>query len=86
MSNLADTLLDAIWPEIERRVATMIEEHDYRPPEREWLNTEEAADLLRVTPEALAQRARRGQVKAQKRGRRWLYRRQDLLGEGVTSG
>jgi excisionase family DNA binding protein len=74
-------LLDLLAPEIERmvdeRIATLLA--GLRTPEPQvWLTTSEAAGRLRLSPEALRARARRGTVPAHRDGRRYLFRRDEL--------
>ncbi len=55
----------------------------YRKPtignEMDYLTTAQAAQILGITPEGVLSLLRRGQLKAEKVGRDWLYRRADVL-------
>jgi excisionase family DNA binding protein len=48
-----------------------------RPPGA-WLTSDEAARHLGITRTALLKRVERGEVPAQRLGRRWRFRRRDL--------
>ena len=45
---------------------------------REWLSTSEAADYLRITPNALRIWVCRGKIRAHKLGRKLRFRMKDL--------
>ncbi len=59
------------------------------PAAVEVLTLEEAAALLRVTPEVLLERARRGELPGRRLGEEWRFARSPLLawlGEAETGG
>jgi excisionase family DNA binding protein len=91
VTELADNLIELVRPALEQIVDARVEEQLrlFVPPQPDvWMNTEEAAQYLRLDPEALAKRARRGTVPAHKDGRRWLFRRDELdamLGPEVSN-
>ena len=43
------------------------------------LNTEEAANLLGVTPETIRRRVRAGEYKATRKGSKMMFRREDVV-------
>jgi excisionase family DNA binding protein len=78
---LATALLDLLRPEIQHLV------HDLAARELEglplpqhdpWLTTLEAASYLRLSPEALRARVRRGTIPAHRDGHRLLFHRDEL--------
>jgi excisionase family DNA binding protein len=74
-------LLDLLRPEIEQLVDELVTQrfaaHRLPQPGR-WLTTAEAAGYLRLRPEALRARARRGSVPAHRDGDRYLFDRDEL--------
>ena len=53
--------------------------------EENYLTTEEAAQMLRSTPQAVTQWCRQGKIKAIRAGRKWLMTRAAVL-EFATKG
>jgi len=53
--------------------------------EEQYLTTEEAAQLLRSTPQAVTKWCRQGKIKAIRAGRKWLMTRAAVL-EFATKG
>ena len=78
---LVGALLDLLRPEIERLVDQRVQQKlvtvtiAHRDP---WLTTLEAAQYLRLSPEALRARARRGTIPAHRDGQRLLFHREEL--------
>jgi excisionase family DNA binding protein len=86
--DFAPATLDALLHELRQLRA---EVRELRAERRQGggvlLTTEEAAAHLRLTSAALLKRVERGQIPAQRMGRRWRFRRRDLdalVGRGVT--
>ena len=81
MERILAAILDGLRPEIERLVDQRVDERlrGVEPPGPDpWMTTAEAADYLRLTPEALRARARRGTVPARRDGDRYLFHREEL--------
>jgi excisionase family DNA binding protein len=74
-------LLDRLLPEIEEMVTAMLENKLAAaavPQPDPWMTTLEAAGYLRLSPEALRARVRRGTIQAHPDGRRLLFHRDEL--------
>ncbi len=74
-------LLERLLPEIEKHVSEMVERRVVAlaaPQPDPWLTTTEAAHYLRLTPEALRARVRRGTVPAHRDEHRLLFDRDEL--------
>lgn len=74
-------LIETARPEIERFVRELVE-HELAAvavPELDvWMTTTEAAHYLRLSPEALRARVRRGSIPAHRDEHRWLFHRDEL--------
>jgi excisionase family DNA binding protein len=74
-------LLDRLLPEMEARVEAMVERKlavVAVPQPDPWMTTLEAAQYLRLSPEALRARVRRGTIPAHRDGHRLLFHRDEL--------
>jgi excisionase family DNA binding protein len=78
---LVALVTDALRPEIERLVDERIERAlaavNVTQPDP-WMTTIEAARYLRLSPEALRARVRRGTIPAHRDGDRWLFHCDEL--------
>jgi excisionase family DNA binding protein len=74
-------LLDRLLPEVEKHVDAMVERKlavVAIPQVDPWMTTLEAAQYLRLSPEALRARVRRGTIPAHRDGQRLLFHRDEL--------
>src|SRR5262245_31661165 len=75
---LVAALADLLAPDLERLVRELVE-HELAavavPEPDPWMTTSEAAHYLRLSPEALRARVRRGTVPAHRDDHRWLFHR-----------
>jgi excisionase family DNA binding protein len=74
---LLDGEMRRLEERMEERLRLHLAEIDARAASP-WLTTTEAAAYLRLTPEALRARVRRGTVPAHRDGDRWLFHRDEL--------
>ena len=78
MSDLSQSLLDLIRPELEVMVEVEVERRrvlEVRP----WMTTAETAEYLRLSEAAVRQRAQRGTIPSHKDDAgRWLFHREEL--------